>query len=208
MNKNIIFLSFGLLFLLVGAGIIGVILNKDSEEIITYSTSKSDTVYPANTSANTQTVPESNLQVQGASDARGSNNNSKLPGPDSFEIYEEYATSKSSLYIDLVAGRGAEAMAGDSVAVIYKGWLTNGQLFDQSRINEQGQIEAFGFEIGAGQVIPGWEQTIIGMKEGGKRRLVIPSEFGYGPNGQGSIPANSMLIFDVELYSIQKQTNQ
>jgi FKBP-type peptidyl-prolyl cis-trans isomerase len=91
--------------------------------------------------------------------------------------------------------------------MIYQGWLTNGQLFDQSRVNEQNQIEPYVFQLGGGQVIQGWEQGIVGMKEGGKRRLIIPSSLGYGSTGQGPIPANAMLIFDVELLKTEKSSN-
>jgi FKBP-type peptidyl-prolyl cis-trans isomerase len=91
--------------------------------------------------------------------------------------------------------------------MLYQGWLTNGQSFDQTRKNEQGQLEPFIFTLGSGQVIPGWEQTIAGMKEGGKRRLIIPASSGYGAVSQGPIPANSMLIFDVELVAVQPSEN-
>jgi len=202
MNKNILFLTTGILFLLSGASIIGVLLLKDSKEIFSYSSSKPDTVYPANSSTNAQPSTTSNLQVQGVSSPN--KNNSQLPTPDLFEVYEEYANNDSSLYIDIVVGTGSQAEPGDKVAMLYKGWLTNGQVFDQSRLNEDGQLVAFPFQIGAGQVIPGWEQTITGMKEGGKRRLIIPPAFGYGPSGQGSIPANAILIFDVELLRVDK----
>jgi FKBP-type peptidyl-prolyl cis-trans isomerase len=126
----------------------------------------------------------------------------QLPQPSQFSTYEQYANSETPLYIDAVIGQGEEVKNGDNVAIFYKGYLTNGGLFDQSRPDESGQVQPFVYQVGAGQVIPGWEATIPGMKVGGQRRLIIPSQFGYGPSGQGSIPANSMLIFDVELVDI------
>ncbi len=122
-----------------------------------------------------------------------------LPQPSQFSVYEEHASSPGSLYIDIQQGEGFEAAPGDTVAVVYQGWLTNGELFDQSRVNEEGLIEPIIFKLGAGQVIAGWEQGIVGMKQGGRRRLIIPSSFGYGASGQGVIPGDAMLIFDVEL---------
>ncbi len=140
------------------------------------------------------------LQVQGA---QSQNKSPQLPNPDGFEVYEQFAQENSARYIDTKVGSGTAAMQGDTASLVYKGWLTNGTLFDQTQKNEQGQLVAFSFQIGAGSVIPGWDQGIVGMKVGGKRRLIIPPSQGYGENGQGPIPANAMLIFDVELVNVQ-----
>jgi FKBP-type peptidyl-prolyl cis-trans isomerase FkpA len=99
---------------------------------------------------------------------------------------------------DLVVGTGATAAVGDTVSVHYVGTLTNGTKFDSSY--DRGQ--PFSFRIGAGQVIAGWEQGVPGMKVGGKRRLTIPPSLAYGNQAVGSIPANSTLVFDIELISI------
>ena len=99
---------------------------------------------------------------------------------------------------DLVVGTGATAAVGDAVTVNYVGTLTNGTKFDSSY--DRGQ--PYAFRIGAGQVIAGWDQGVSGMKVGGKRRLTIPPSLGYGNRANGAIPANSTLIFDVELLSI------
>ena len=104
---------------------------------------------------------------------------------------------------DEVIGTGAVAAAGDSVTVNYVGSLTNGTVFDASA-NHAETVNGFTFPLGEGKVIQGWDQGIVGMKEGGKRKLVIPASLAYGSQSVGSIPANSTLIFEVELLKVQK----
>lgn len=100
---------------------------------------------------------------------------------------------------DLVEGTGAEAKSGDNVTVHYTGWLTDGTKFDSSV--DSGQ--PFQFPLGAGRVIPGWDQGVEGMKVGGKRKLTIPPSLGYGEQGAGGvIPPNATLVFEVELISV------
>jgi peptidylprolyl isomerase len=99
---------------------------------------------------------------------------------------------------DLVVGTGPVALAGDTITVNYVGTLTNGTQFDSSY--DSGI--PFVFRLATGQVIVGWDQGLQGMRVGGKRHLVIPSRFGYGNVAQPSIPANSTLVFDVDLVSI------
>ncbi len=101
---------------------------------------------------------------------------------------------------DLVVGKGQEAKTGDTVSVHYVGTLTDGKEFDQSR--KRGQ--PFSFPLGQGRVIKGWDQGVVGMKVGGKRKLTIPPSLGYGDRGAGSIPPNSTLLFEVELLEIKK----
>lgn len=104
--------------------------------------------------------------------------------------------------IDKTVGTGAAAAAGDSVTVNYVGSLTNGTIFDASANHG---TTGFTFNLGAGQVIKGWDEGIVGMKEGGKRTLVIPASLAYGNQAVGDvIPANSTLIFEVELLKVQK----
>lgn len=110
---------------------------------------------------------------------------------------------KELMMKDDVVGTGATAEAGDTVTVHYIGTLTNGTVFDASR--PRGEA-GFTFNLGAGQVIKGWDQGVAGMKEGGKRTLVIPASLAYGPQAVGDvIPANSDLIFQVELLKVQKK---
>ncbi|HKG94492.1 MAG TPA: FKBP-type peptidyl-prolyl cis-trans isomerase [Gemmatimonadaceae bacterium] len=108
--------------------------------------------------------------------------------------------TSSGLYLqDLLVGTGAEAKAGDSVQVHYTGWLPNGQKFDSSRDRNK----PFEFRLGAGRVIQGWDEGVAGMKVGGRRKLVVPANLGYGSSGIGPIPPNSVLVFDVELLGMK-----
>ena len=110
-------------------------------------------------------------------------------------------TASGLQYWDIVVGTGATAVAGKPVKVHYTGWLIDGKKFDSSV--DRGQ--PFGFTLGAGQVIKGWDEGVAGMKVGGKRQLRIPPELGYGSRGAGSvIPPNATLIFDVELLEVGK----
>jgi peptidylprolyl isomerase len=113
---------------------------------------------------------------------------------------EDYTTTESGLqYFDLVEGEGDEAEAGQLVTVNYTGWLTDGVKFDSSL--DSGQ--PFIFTLGEGGVIDGWDEGVAGMKVGGTRQLVIPSDLGYGAAGSGIIPPGATLIFEVELLSVQ-----
>jgi FKBP-type peptidyl-prolyl cis-trans isomerase len=111
-------------------------------------------------------------------------------------------TTKSGLqYQDLKEGTGAEAKKGDTVSVHYTGWLKkNNKKFDSSV--DRG--EPFEFKLGAGKVIKDWDEGVAGMKVGGKRKLIIPPELGYGKDGAGDdIPPNADLVFEVELLKIK-----
>jgi rhodanese-related sulfurtransferase len=100
-------------------------------------------------------------------------------------------------------GSGVAAKAGDIVSVHYTGTLTDGTRFDYSRDRDS----PFTFTLGAGQVIQGWDQGVAGMKRGEQRRLVVPPEMGYGSRAVSVIPANSTLLFDVELLDILSYTD-
>jgi FKBP-type peptidyl-prolyl cis-trans isomerase FkpA len=101
-------------------------------------------------------------------------------------------------FADLATGSGPEAAHGQSVTVHYTGWLTDGRKFDSSR--DRGS--PFSFRLGAGEVIRGWDQGVAGMRVGGRRRLEIPPELGYGSRGVGPIPGGATLIFAVELLGV------
>lgn len=106
--------------------------------------------------------------------------------------------SESLLIADEVVGEGEEVKAGDQVSVHYTGQLSDGTVFDSS-VNRGRPFE---FTVGIGQVIQGWDQGLMGMKVGGKRQLTIPPELAYGDQVVGTIPANSTLLFEVELLDI------
>lgn len=110
-------------------------------------------------------------------------------------------TADGLQYGDITPGTGATPKKGQKLTVQYTGWLTNGCTFDTSR---QSGRTAFSFVIGATppNVIPGWDEGLLTMRVGGKRRLVIPPQLGYGSAGQGPIPANSTLVFNVQLLSV------
>ena len=100
---------------------------------------------------------------------------------------------------DLVVGQGVEAKEGNVITVNYTGWLENGTQFDSSLSPGSDPLV---ITLGAGQVIQGWDEGIPGMKVGGKRRLTIPPHLGYGNQAVGAIPANSTLIFEVDLLGV------
>lgn len=107
--------------------------------------------------------------------------------------------TKGLIITDVVEGTGAVAEKGKTLSMQYKGTLEDGTEFDSSYKRNQ----PFEFTLGAGQVIKGWDEGIVGMKVGGKRKLVIPAEMGYGEYGQGPIPPNATLIFEVELVDVK-----
>jgi len=114
---------------------------------------------------------------------------------------QETITTPSGLqYVDLVMGDGPSPATGDTVVVHYTGWLKNGTKFDSS-IDRGRPID---FPLGKGRVIRGWDEGLVSMKVGGKRRLIIPPNLAYGERGRPPvIPPNSELTFDVELLSIR-----
>jgi len=109
------------------------------------------------------------------------------------------STTKGLDIYDMQIGTGAEAVSGKTVAAHYVGTLTDGTKFDSSL--DRGQ--PFEFKLGSGQVIKGWDMGIAGMKVGGIRTLVISPEFGYGAQAIGTIPANSTLVFQVQLMGVK-----
>ncbi len=112
---------------------------------------------------------------------------------------ETIKTPSGLQYLTLTDGTGTVAKAGDTVDVHYTGWLEDGTKFDSSVDRDQ----PFRFGLGDGMVIKGWDEGVAGMAVGGKRKLTIPSELGYGARAVGGvIPANSTLIFEVEVLGI------
>ncbi|MNX73858.1 FK506-binding protein [compost metagenome] len=110
------------------------------------------------------------------------------------------ATTSGLKYDDLVVGSGKEAKSGNLVSVHYTGWLEDGTKFDSSLDRNQ----PFEFVLGQGMVIKGWDEGVAGMKVGGKRKLYIPPQLGYGDRGAGGvIPPKATLIFEVELLDVK-----
>lgn len=113
---------------------------------------------------------------------------------------EKVVTRSGLAYIDEVNGSGPEPKTGDKVTVHYTGMFTDGRKFDSSIDRNK----PFTFTIGLGQVIKGWDEGVATMKVGGKRKLMIPANLGYGSRGAGGvIPPNADLVFDIELLGIQ-----
>lgn len=113
---------------------------------------------------------------------------------------QEVTTASGLKYIDIEEGSGKSPLSGQGVSVHYTGTLEDGKKFDSSV--DRGQ--PFSFTIGIGRVIPGWDEGVMSMKVGGKRKLIIPAELGYGARGAGGvIPPNATLIFEVELLAIR-----
>lgn len=112
----------------------------------------------------------------------------------------EVTTESGLKYVDETIGEGISPKSGQKVTVHYTGTLTSGKKFDSSKDRD----EPFSFTIGVGQVIKGWDEGVMTMKVGGKRKLTIPPELGYGSRGAGGvIPPNAVLIFDVELIDVK-----
>jgi FKBP-type peptidyl-prolyl cis-trans isomerase len=145
-----------------------------------------------------QSEPLSNAPERVAQRA-ASTNSPRVPGPSEFTAYDQYKSADKAYFGDLVAGTGTAIAPGSLVTVQYRGWLTTGQEFDESYATGK----PFTFTEGSHGVIAGWEEGLYGMKVGGKRRLIVPPSVGYGSQGQGTIPGNSVLIFDVELLSVR-----
>jgi peptidylprolyl isomerase len=113
---------------------------------------------------------------------------------------KEITTPTGLKYADLEIGKGKPAQMFKKVTVHYTGTLENGKVFDSSKKSGR----AFSFKLGAGEVIPGWDEGLSGMLEGGKRKLTIPPQLAYGEEGvETLIPPNSTLIFEVELISVK-----
>ena len=108
---------------------------------------------------------------------------------------DEVTTASGLKYVDVAQGTGATAQNGQMLTVHYTGTLQNGTKFDSSV--DRGK--PYQFRLGSGSVIKGWDEGLLGMKVGGKRKLTIPAALGYGARGSANIPPNSTLLFDVEL---------
>lgn len=139
-----------------------------------------------------------NLNLPGSSQKQGQSNAQQAQQQQ--DQQQQQAQQVTHLLIeDVQVGTGSAVKSGDNIEVNYTGTFLDGKKFDSSY--DRGQT--FSFKVGVGEVIAGWDQGILGMKIGGKRRLVVPADLAYGSSGNQGIPPNSPLIFDVELVNIK-----
>jgi peptidylprolyl isomerase len=183
MSKNLMPLAIVIGVIALGIGGIFFLSNPRNQN--TNDINLTPTVYPTETfQSPTPTTAIINQQETASS---GANMGNITTMPDGLQIQ------------DLVIGTGKEARSGDTVTVNYLGTLLDGTKFDSS----YDRNTPFTTQIGVGQVIKGWDEGIIGMKVGGKRKLTIPPSLGYGAQDTGSIPPNSTLVFEVELLDVK-----
>lgn len=140
----------------------------------------------------------------GSGATNSSSGTKQAPSPQNFGEYDKYKSEQSALTGDLRVGTGNEASVNKKVAIYYKGWLTNGTLFDESKAEKTGERpKPLVFTIGKHEVVIGMEQGVVGMKGGGQRRIIIPPAVGYGERGYGPVPSNAVMVFDVELVDVE-----
>lgn len=187
--------------LLLVAGLVGQSLVAQNMS----STKKSKAPAPAaTTSTSTTTTTTASTTATAASSKKSKSKSKKTKTTTKTETkaaaMKEVTTPSGLKYIDEVVGTGAQPTKGQTVKVHYTGTLSDGKKFDSSKDRNQ----PFETQIGVGMVIPGWDEGIMSMKVGGKRKLIIPSQLGYGERGAGGvIPPNATLIFDVELLDVK-----
>jgi FKBP-type peptidyl-prolyl cis-trans isomerase len=181
MSKNLAPFLIAVVIIVLGLGGIFLLSN---QKVQNSQLNLTPTIYPSVTPVTT-TPATAIITGQPATTGAGMNN---------------VTTTADGLQIqDLVVGTGQEVKSGDTVTVNYLGTLLDGTKFDSSYDRNQ----PFTTQIGVGQVIKGWDEGIVGMKVGGKRKLTIPPALGYGDQAAGSIPPNSTLVFEVELLSVK-----
>jgi FKBP-type peptidyl-prolyl cis-trans isomerase FkpA len=132
-------------------------------------------------------------------------NHSSPSSPQNPPTASDDATIIDIQITDQVVGDGAEAVFGKRVTVQYTGWLYDNDEADKKGLEFDSSVggEPFKFVLGRSEVISGWDEGVKGMKVGGKRNLIIPSNMGYGPQGSGKIPPNAVLVFDVEVLRVE-----
>lgn len=200
-------------YLLIGGAVLAVILlvsvgiwiGKSSHKTVVVRQAQSDSGGDENTASTGLRVNGSatdlgqlgsNNQIGlGGSSTSGSSANT--PSPDQFKDYDKYKDNQGALFGEISVGSGTELTAQKKATIYYRGWLTDGTLFDQN-INSQ----PLQFTLGAGQVVRGMEEGVYGMKAGGKRLVIIPPAVGYGATGQGPVPANAVMVFEVQLVRV------
>jgi peptidylprolyl isomerase len=183
MSKNIVPLL--IIIVVVLAAVAGIFFLSNQKAQNTNDINLTPTIYPTETPQ--PPTPTTAIINQQETASTGANMGNIITTADGLQIQDQ------------VVGTGKEAKSGDTVTVNYLGTLENGTKFDSS----YDRSTPFTTQIGVGQVIKGWDEGIVGMKVGGKRKLTIPPSLGYGSADMGSIPANSTLIFEVELLDVK-----
>lgn len=198
-QRQRLFTIIGMIVVIVLVVILGtvIVLNTSSSNINTSqaaATAPATAGATAGSTASAATTTAATTATSGTPGAAASDQG-KVPPVSGQEI-----TMPDGLkYIDITPGTGASPTNGQNVSVNYTGYLLDGTVFDSSYKRNQ----PFSFPIGTGQVIKGWDEGVLTMKVGGKRRLIIPPALGYGAQGAGSsIPPNSTLVFDIELLKV------
>ena len=172
----------------------------ESSNAITNAASAEVADNSASTDAN---ATDANAATSNAIDANATDANAATSNATGAGSTGAQADATELKIVDERVGTGPVAQSGDQLSMNYKGTLTNGKVFDQSYGREP-----FNFQLGGGQVIQGWDKGIVGMKVGGKRKLVIPPNLGYGDQGAGAdIPPGATLVFEVELLSVNDKTS-
>ena len=170
----------------------------------TFDTPSSGGLSVSNNSGANSATQAVGTQQANTNQSQPSNSAANNPfDPTTFAQYDKYKADKSASFADVQVGTGTALTVDHKAAVFYRGWLTNGTKFDESRPGSDGKLVPFVFTLGSHQVIPGWEQALAGMKVGSVRLLVVPPAVGYGATAQNGIPANSVLIFQVQLADVQ-----
>lgn len=136
-------------------------------------------------------------QKTGVNGAATQSSGVPVVNPTKFAQYDSQKKDKATLFAEIKPGTGTEVTAASEVTINYRGWLTNGAMFDQNVSSDK----PFSFAVAGGGVIPGFAQGVLGMKVGGERLVVIPPELGYGNMAYGPIPGDSVLVFDIKLLS-------
>jgi FKBP-type peptidyl-prolyl cis-trans isomerase len=185
MNKNFLWVGIGIATITI---IAAILFTRTSGNNKVPDNSTAITPFPTISEQVTQIIEEGTTTAHQATKS-ATENATITPMQEVTELIVE----------DLAEGTGDKAVSGKKITVNYKGTLTDGTQFDSSY--DRGQ--PFTFTLGTGQVIQGWDQGFEGMKVGGKRKLTIPSELGYGSREMGTIPPNSVLIFEVELLEVE-----
>lgn len=211
MNKKqrniIVILVITVVLGLIGA-VAGLWWHRHQEQQSSLRTAQlSDQAGTDNTGADTLSVSSTDLgQLETNS---GQNKNSKSSSsssglnPATFSQYDKYKNDSHALIAEMQPGNGTALQLGQKASIYYKGWLTNGALVDQSPVNANGQLQPLNLTLGSGQVIPGLEEGIAGMKTGGRRLVIVPPVVGYGAEGRGTVPPNAVLVFEIQLINVQ-----